>query len=114
MATFVISIKRGVGGWARLDIFCLVVAIFGVALWQLSSSPEIALMASIFADFIGCVPTIIKTYRLPKSEDWRCYAMDMVAGVISLAAVKDFSLLSVSFPIYIFLVNGLIMVLALP
>jgi hypothetical protein len=111
--TFVIGFRKGVGGWAPLDIACLVIAMIGVVVWRLNSQAVVVLMASIIADFVGCVPTIVKAYRLPKSEDWRFYMIDMVASVCSLLAVSAHTLLALAFPVYMILINGGVAVLAL-
>jgi hypothetical protein len=104
-AVFAISIKRGVGGWARLDVSCLVLALIGIVVWRTTGQPIVGLSASILADFIGYMPAFVKTYKHPHTEDWRFFGIDTVAAVCSLAALGKFSALTAGYPAYIFLAN---------
>jgi len=104
-AVFVLSIKRGMGGWARLDIICLVIALVGISIWQSTGYPVIGLYASILADFIGYIPAFVKTYMLPDTEDWRFFAIDTVASVFTFMALETFTPYSLGYPVYIFLAN---------
>jgi hypothetical protein len=110
-AVFAISIKRGMGGWARLDVSCLVLALIGIVVWRTTGQPIVGLYVSILADFIGYVPALAKTYKYPHTEDWRFFAIDTVASIFSLAALNHFSALSASYPAYIFLANFSMVVL---
>lgn len=114
LVTFVIGFRKGVGGWAPLDITCLVIAMCGIVVWQLSDRAMVVLIASLVADFVGCVPTIVKTYRMPRSEDWRFYAIDTLAALCSLLAVTSLSVMAVAFPFYLVFINGLVAGLSLP
>lgn len=105
-ATFALSIKWGYGGWAKLDIACLVIAIIGLIFWQISGNALVGLYAAITADIVGIVPTFVKTYKLPRTENWQFFAIDTVAGLLSLMAIAGLTLYTASYPIYIVLVNG--------
>lgn len=102
---FILSIKHGMGGWGKMDILCLLIALLGIFLWQTTKQPIIALFASIMADFTGMIPALIKTYKFPKTEIWTFFILDAIAGTLSLMAVKSFTIEQVSYPIYIALIN---------
>lgn len=106
---FILSIKHGMGGWGKMDILCLIIALFGIVLWQTTNQPIIALFASIIADFTGMISALIKTYKFPKTEIWTFFFLDVIAGFFSLMAVKSFTVQQMAYPIYIALIN-LIMV----
>lgn len=101
------------GGWSKIDKLCLVIALSGIVLWQTTKDPSLALYASILADFVGMVPALIKTFRFPETEIWTFYALDVLAGFFSLLAVKSFTLQQFSYPLYIILINMLMVVLSL-
>ena len=111
---FILSIKKGIGGWSKIDVVCLLIALAGIILWQTSGEPGIALLASIVADYVGMVPALIKTYKLPHTEDWRFFAMDTVAGILTIIATTTFTAYTLSYPIYMVLVKcirvGLILI----
>ncbi|MEL7666508.1 MAG: hypothetical protein AAGU06_03745 [Candidatus Shapirobacteria bacterium] len=107
---FILSIKRGMGGWSKSDIICLVFALIGIIFWQITKNPAIALYFAIGADFIGMIPAIIKTYHFPETEIWSFFALDVFAAIFSLLALKTWTSEEFSYPIYIMLIN-LVMVL---
>lgn len=105
IVVFFLSLKFGMGGWAKSDIACLIIAAAGILAWQTTTDPVFGLFASIFADFVGMIPTLIKTYRFPHTEIALYFVLDTFAGLFSLFAVKTWSVQEVSYPIYIFLIN---------
>ncbi len=110
IAIFILSIKHGMGGYSRSDIICLLIALAGIVLWKVTENPVVALYFAILADFTGMIPALIKTYKLPHTEIYQFFLMDVFAGLFSLMAVRSWTLQEISFPIYIFLIN-LVMVL---
>lgn len=107
---FGLSIKYGMGGWAKIDLACLFVALFGIYLWKTTSNPVLALYSAIAADFTGMIPALIKTYHFPKTEIWAFYLLDVFAGGFSLLALNNWNLQDYSYPFYIMVIN-LVMVL---
>ena len=65
----------------------------------------IALYASIAADFVGMIPAIIKTYHFPKKEITTLYMLDVIASLFNLLAVKEFTPQQYSYPVYIMIIN---------
>jgi hypothetical protein len=60
---------------------------------------------SITTDLIAFSPTLIKTWKLPQTEDWRFYLSDVIASFFGLLAITTFDLKTLAFPVYIFLIN---------
>ena len=67
---FGMSLKYGMGGKDKVDILCLLIAMLGIVLWQVTKQPVLALYFAIAADFTGGVPMFIKTWREPETEIW--------------------------------------------
>lgn len=107
LGLFLLSIKKGMGGWSKVDISCLIIAMIGVVFWQLSGQPLVGLLASIIADTTGMIPAIIKTYKHPHTEQWQFFGIDTIAGTLSLLALSSFTVYTVSYPLYIILINAL-------
>jgi type IV secretory pathway VirB2 component (pilin) len=108
---FILSIKRGMGGWAKSDIVCLLAALFGIGMWKVTQSPVLALYFAIGADFIGMLPALIKTYHFPKTEVWTFYLLDVFAACFSLLALKQWTVGEYSYPAYIVFINLAMVVL---
>lgn len=110
---FYLGIMHGIGGWTKKDILCLILALSGIVLWQTTNNPIMGLYFGIAADFAGTIPTIIKTYHLPETENWQFYALDTLAGICNMLALSSFTPAAYSYPLYLILVNGLITLLAI-
>lgn len=102
---FSLSIKYGMGGWAKIDLLCLAMAVMGIGLWQSTKDPALALYASIAADFTGMIPALIKTYRFPETEVWSFYMLDVFAAGFSLLALTVWTAQEFSYPMYILIIN---------
>ncbi|OGB65628.1 hypothetical protein A2296_02615 [candidate division CPR3 bacterium RIFOXYB2_FULL_35_8] len=102
---FGLSINYGMVGYSKSDIICFIIALTGIVLWQITKNPVIALYFAIFADFIGMIPAMIKTYRFPKTEIYLFYLLDVFASFFSLLAITNRTFEEFSYPIYIMIIN---------
>ena len=108
---FTLSLKYGMGGWSKIDISCLIIALVGIIMWQITKQPIIALYFAIGADLVGMIPTIIKTYRLPKTEIYMFFLMDSIAATFNMLALKSWTIEQFSYPIYIMIINAFMVLL---
>lgn len=104
---FGLSLKHGMGGWKKLDITCLLIAVVGIVLWQTTKNPVFALYFAIFADFVGMVPALVKTYRLPETESWLFYCLDVFAAICTLFALEVWRAQDFAYPMYIMIINAI-------
>ncbi len=105
IAMFYLSLKRGMGGNTRLDWVVFAMAIGSLIIWQTTNIAFLGLAMSIVTDFIGFVPTLVKTWKYPETEEWKFYMSDVVASFFSILSILAFSLENLAFPVYIFLIN---------
>lgn len=110
---FIVSLKHGMGGWSKVDISCLLIALLGISLWQITKNPVIALYFAIGADITGMIPAIIKTYRQPETEIWTFFILDTFAGGFSLLALTNWTIQEFSYPFYIMIINFFMVLLIL-
>ena len=112
LVLFFFSFRYGVGGWSPTDIVCLIFSVTGMTLWQTTTNSFYGLYFGIAADFIGTIPTLIKTYNNPETENPTYYALDTLAGACNCVALSAWTIATTSYPLYLVFVNGLIAVLA--
>jgi hypothetical protein len=103
----ILSVFKGQKGFGVYDKICMSIAgisiLVWLALWNDPSATRIVLLLAILARFMGVIPTIIKAYQDPKSEDKIAWIILTSATIINLFAVKDWSLMRwtiAAFPIY--------------
>ena len=111
VVVFLLSLKYGVGGWAKTDLICLGIAIIGIVIWKVTNNPALGLYASIIADFSGMIPALIKTYRRPDSEYYLSYIFDIVAAVLTLLAITSWKVEGFAYPLYIAIINSVMLFL---
>ena len=94
------------------DYYLMAAAIFGIVLWAITDNPNLALLFSLLADILASIPTLIKSYRHPRSESWIAYAVSAFGFGVSLLSVQTFDFQNAAFVAYLFLLNGALAVLA--
>lgn len=112
--TAIITILAVVGygyrkyGW--IDLICFIFAIgAAVALWH---SPVDAIIIAIVGDFVAFCPTIVKTYREPRSEHLTAWALMTISSAFGVASAEILNAANLAFPIYQVVICGFIFCLA--
>lgn len=107
LITAVLSLRYGYMVWSRLDTICLVAACASVIPWMLSDTAILTLLINVFIDFMGAIPTLIKSYKEPETEDFLAWLIFFVANTIQLFAIQYWNLAAV-YPVYLFFLAGFI------
>lgn len=102
----VLGVRNGLVKYTHFDVICQLSALVGIVLWQVYNSPQIAVIAMLAIDFIGALPTIRHSWQKPDEETWQTFMLSSVASVFGLAALTSYSLVAVSFPLYLSVINA--------
>jgi hypothetical protein len=84
-----------------LDYVCGALSIAGTAGWLLTRSGVVAIVASIVADALAALPTLVKSWTSPESESIAAYAGALANSAILLLTVNQWTTAVVAFPLYI-------------
>lgn len=105
------SIYKRVGTWSTTiyDYVFFGFGILGIILWQTFDAPLLAIVLSVLADLFFAVPTLVKVYKNPKSENAKSWIPYCIAGIFGLLSMKTFSSTEVLYPIYIFTLNFMVL-----
>lgn len=112
-AMCVLSFWKGVRTIGTLEYVCIALLVVSGLIWVFFNAPLINLSISLFAHFIGAVPTYKKVWLEPKSESWGFWSLFFFASVLSIFASPGSSIKDVVFPIYFTLFDGSIFFLSL-
>lgn len=93
---------------SKLDIICGALSIFGLILWAITKVGNIAIFFSIVADALAAVPTIVKSFKYPETENSTIFFFGIVNALIALLAIKEWNFQSYGFQLYIVIVNSTI------
>lgn len=113
IAIYSIIKKSGVWSTSIYDFIFFTLGIIGLVLWQTLNLPILALICAIIADFLFGLPTIIKTFKNPKSETCFPWSFSVISGLLSLFAIKSFVFFDVAYPLYLFLFDSLVLLIIL-
>jgi hypothetical protein len=95
-----------------IDYGLAVAGFLSVIAWQVTDIPNIALTFALLADLLVALPTFIKTWQFPETENWKAYGVSAVGFLLAVAAVQKWTYENYAFVVYLFLLNAGIAVLA--
>lgn len=88
----------GYSKYGKLDWFCLVVGLISIVAWALSKNPIVAIALVIIASFISNIPTVVKTYKAPKSEHSFSWFLVVIASSLSLLSTTQLNAQNLLYP----------------
>jgi len=95
----------------KLDYLYGGLALLGLILWQITGEGNLAIFFSIMADGLAAIPTVIKSYKDPGSENYKIYFYSMLNAGITILTIKVWDFAHWGFPVYIFGICSLLYVL---
>ena len=101
----ILSIRYGYSTWSRLDTICILVAAISIIPWLLAKNAMFKLLINVLIDATGALPTIVKTYREPETEDFTAWSIFFIANILELFAITEWNLAGI-YPIYLFFLAG--------
>jgi hypothetical protein len=113
LATALLSLKYGAGGWNRFDRTCLGASLLSLVVWWLARSPLLALTANIGIDLLGALPTLRTSYHDPEAESLLSWTVFLLADTLNLCAMGSWSLAASLYPVYLFILAAVLVTLLL-
>ena len=98
----VMSFIHGVGGATYLDKSCLVIGVVALIAYLVTKNGLLSISLGILADLIGYIPTFVKTWHHPDSEDPLFFAIESLASLLAVFAIWELRV-DILFPVYFFL-----------
>jgi hypothetical protein len=93
-------------------LLCAGAALLGIALWQLTDRPVLAIVFCIVADVFATLPTLRKAYADPGSEYAPSYLVSVLAALAAFGVVEYRDFTAAGFPLYLFLIDATLFVFA--
>lgn len=92
------------------DLICGGLSVAGLLLWAITQAGNWAILFAIASDGLAAVPTLVKSFKFPETENYQTYLLNGIGALITLFAIKSWDFAHYAFPMYIFSV-GLILFL---
>ena len=87
------------------DVICGLIALFSLVLYILTHNLGISILFAILSDFLAYIPTILKTYKFPETENSSIFAGGIINNILALLITKNWIFAIYAFPVYLVLVN---------
>ncbi len=113
LLVFIASFVNKKAYWklTRFDFICGALALLGLLLWYITKVGNVAISFSILADGLAAVPTIVKSYRYPETEDYFVYLASAISAILTLLTITTWNFATFGFPLYILIVCLILFVL---
>lgn len=102
---FIISIFKGVGGLSKVDIYCILLSLIGLLVWQMSSDPVYQIIGTVSADAMALIPTIKHALEKPEQESSSAFISAAIASLLGVMSVGNWNLVLISYPLYLYTIN---------
>lgn len=87
---------------SSFDLICGGLSLIGIILWSITRTGDIAILFAILADGLAAIPTLIKSYYEPETENYHAFLFAGINGFITLLTIKQWDFAHYAFPLYIF------------
>jgi hypothetical protein len=110
MVIFIASFLNKDAMWeiGKVDIICGILSILGLVLWLITKVGNVAIFFSIMADGLAAIPTIIKSYKEPDTENATIFIFGIINSLIGILTITNWNFETYGFPIYLLIVNSII------
>jgi hypothetical protein len=95
----------------RFDVICGLLSVAGLILWYMTGNSTLAIVFGILADGLAGIPTVVKSYKEPDSENWHAFFVGGISAAIALLTIDTWDFAHYGFPIYILSLCMLLVVL---
>ena len=113
IATYSIYKKVGVWSTTIYDFLFFGLGILGIILWQTLDLPIAAIFLSVTADVFFSIPTLVKIYKNPKSENYVAWIPYCIAGIFGVLAISRLTLSEILYPTYVCVINIVMLLMIL-
>lgn len=97
--------KKSFWRLGRFDFVCGILSLIGLFLWYATKNGNYAIIFAISADLMATVPTIVKSYSFPETENYHDFLGSVINAAITLLTIKIWNFAQYSFPLYILIID---------
>jgi len=98
-------LRRANLGWKRIDTICMLLVMAAIGLWAVSGDANFAIIMSLIAICIGCVPLFFNVLEAPEREPMLPWALITTGGFFGVAAIPHYTVADALTPIVFFVVQ---------
>jgi hypothetical protein len=88
-----------------LDLLCGFFSITALIIYIITSNLWMSIIFAVLSDSLGYIPTLIKTWKYPETENSSTYVGGTINNGLSLLILKNYTLAIFLFPLYLVIAN---------
>ena len=89
---------------SKFDLSCGSISILAIVFWFITKDAMVALILSLIADAVACIPTLIKSWYFPETEEYKAYLFAGVSALITTLTISEWNFETYAFPIWTLLI----------
>src|SRR5665647_522907 len=101
--------KKAYWRLSSFDYVCGALSAVALIMWWLTKDPNIAIVFAISSDALASIPTLTKAWTNPETESVWPFIIGVFGAASSLAVATLWTFLEYAFPIYLIVVNILVL-----
>lgn len=105
-AICIASFWKGTKEFNGLEYVCLAILVVSGLVWIIFKAPLVSLVISLFAHFIGALPTYKRVLLKPNSESTGFWSLFFIASLLTILASWGQPVKLIIFPIYFSFFDG--------
>jgi hypothetical protein len=115
LLVFIVSFVNKKSYWKleKFDYLCGFFSLLALLLWQITKEPIVAIIFAIISDVFATIPTLKKSWKYPETETASAYIGGLFSALTGFAAIKLWNFLSITFLLYLVIINALLAFLIL-
>lgn len=104
---FIASFVNKKSEWklTKFDFACGALSMLGIFLWLITKDANLAILFAIVADTLASIPTIVKSWKEPETENYWVFLGGIINSGVALLIIKDWNFATASFSLYIFILS---------
>lgn len=100
--------KNGFWKITNFDIYCGVFSALALILYVFKHNLSVAIFFAILSDAFAGMPTVIKSWKFPETENWAPYLLPIFSNTVGLLIIKEWSFTTYSFGMYFIILDSII------
>lgn len=100
--------KNGFWKITTFDIYCGLFSALALIFYIFTHNLGISILFAILSDALASIPTIIKSWNFPETENWAPYLLPIFSNIAGLLIIKDWSFSIYSFGVYFLILDATI------
>ncbi len=93
----------------KQDFIFLMIALLGLVPWYFTKDPTISVVIVVIIDLIAFVPTLMKTYKNPKSENPVLFGSNVVRHILIMFSLDTYNIATTFHSICMIISNSLML-----